>query len=251
MKSLLCFLMAIAIYNSSAAVYSAHSTERKEEVPYCISNNLTLLLVATDAVAALGTINVKSSIAQEAFKNILPPEYHLFIRFHANGNLDKKLLKSAGKMINMPPSTVYEALVWMAHEPKINISIKLTTNWQAKTTKDTVGAGYYSWTTRTQLLEGITVVPGTIALNDEIPVTGHAHKGSIFISKEIESSPRRLAYIMAHELLGHMYSFFKKSPFSHHNETFERWIDGIEKEVRNNWKLIKESKKCKTAYPIV
>ncbi|WP_379090730.1 hypothetical protein [Pedobacter sp. UC225_65] len=110
--------------------------------PYSLNNDLALPCEDVEAPDFVDTIRIRQELAQDALKNILPPEYHSFIKFGANGALDKTLLASAGSVVNMPQSNIYNVLIWLAQEPTIDINIWLKSKWFGLTTRHPDGGGF-------------------------------------------------------------------------------------------------------------
>ncbi len=167
-------------------------------------------------------IHVKNTIAQEGVKNMLPYQYHAYIKFDEKGKLDNTLLQSAANNPNLPASNIYNCLVYLSRHD-VDITVGLKTAWIGITTQHPDGKSY-KWSNETQDMEGITVIPGAIPLLPGVPVTRDPNKGAVFIKKGTESSMGRLAFITAHELLGHMYQYLKSLPYIEGDRKFERWV---------------------------
>lgn len=193
-------------------------------------------------------INVRSPIAQQAIIGMLPYYYQQFIKFDANGNLNKEVLLSG---TTPPPgilsSDLFDALVYIASKPDIDINMYLSSSWKGKTTQYPDGANY-AWETQNQNLWGVTVVPGDVPL-EGVPITGDKTLGAIYINNAKSSSKPRLSIIVAHELLGHMYKYLKKESFTHGDPKFEKWIRAVEDQANITWKLLKKWKSSKLLCP--
>lgn len=145
----------------------------------------------------------------------------------------------------MPQSDIYDALVYVATKPNFNVNVYISLDWYGHTQSDPNGAVYTYKDSTGVAYDGITVTPGVIPSITNPTVSGVATEGSVFINSALASSFQRLAFVTAHELLGHMYKFLKNDLYLHGNQTADAWILKIEREATKNWKLIKKWKKSK------
>lgn len=215
--------------------------------PWDPNNDLPLPCEYATEQDMLDTIQVQNPIAQLGLEMMLPYQYHSYVKFDSKGNLNNALLQSAAGNSSLPSSQIYQALVFLTQQPNIDVKVYLTHNWWAKTATDTAGRGY-SWTSTQQSLEGITIIPGAVPMAG-VPVTGDPTTGHIFIKEGLKNNLSRLAFVAAHELLGHMYQYIKGLPWTEGDPTFMSWRAAIESEANKNWRLMKKWEKSKNECP--
>jgi len=188
--------------------------------------------------SGMDTIETNNQRIKDAFAKILPPEYGPFIQFDQNGVLNKTMLLSAQNSSGIPQSTIFNALV-VCINSNFNIDLSIQSSWQGMISPDST-LNNYSWESSQQSIYGITVMPGAIPTVTGVPVTGNPTDAWIFIRRGEESSDNRLAFLIAHELLGHLYSFIQNNQYIHGDPSFESWVNKIEAESQKNWKMIKK-----------
>ena len=213
----------------------------EDEDPYDPNNDLALPCEIPVDYSNFDSLVVHNQSIREAFNYILPPEYAPFIQFNQNGTLDTTVFLSAQYSYGIPSSNLYNALVACLNSG-FNIDLYLRSTWRGIVMPDST-LKFYSWNSLQQNIYGITVMPGDIPTVTGVPVTGNPTSSWIFIKKGEESSIKRLAFIVVHELLGHLYSFINNDPYIHGNSQFEIWINKVESEAQKNWRMIKKWEK--------
>ena len=196
----------------------------------------------------LDTINVVNPILREALKKMLPMSYYQYIEFDNAGNLNKTKFLGAEQNSLLQNSEIYDALAYMIRSD-VDITLYSAPDWRGLMPQYPNNPDKkYTFEMAGQFIDGITVLPITDPLTN-IPVTGNASQGNIYVNNYKKSSVERLAYLCAHELIGHMYRFIKNKTYVDNDPSFEAWLEKILVESEKNWKEMKKWEKSKNTCP--